>query len=213
MPCTRDGSTSGIGRSGGRNFFRDRLAAASRRKKGDRPPPGSRRTENGLLIPAPPSLRGLAKAPRISPDGGPPPAGERRVGRLRGSRRRHPGLAPRQLPFPRRPGPPSGARNGRTRSNRGSSAAVQARAPRLPGGWVFDSPPATTSARPPPRGGRGIPEGLRPLEDLERPYVAVSADVVVGPDDESARQARSRLRAVGQEHPKGRGSDAVPWSR
>lgn len=44
----------GIGRSGGRNFFRDRLAASSRAKMGNRPSPEPRRTENGLLIPAPP---------------------------------------------------------------------------------------------------------------------------------------------------------------
>lgn len=44
----------GIGRSGGRDFFRNRLAAASGGPKSDRPPPRSRRTENGLLIPAPP---------------------------------------------------------------------------------------------------------------------------------------------------------------
>ena len=55
----------GIGRSGGRNFFRDRLAAASRASQRDRPPPEPRHTENGLLVPAPPSLRGLAKAPRV----------------------------------------------------------------------------------------------------------------------------------------------------
>ena len=54
----------GIGRSDGRNFFRDRLGAYSE-KNGDRPPREPRHTENGVLIPAPPSLRGLASAPRI----------------------------------------------------------------------------------------------------------------------------------------------------
>ena len=39
----------GVGRSGGRDFFRDRVAAASQKTLGDRPPPQeSRHTENGL---------------------------------------------------------------------------------------------------------------------------------------------------------------------
>ncbi len=52
-----------------------------------------------------------------------------------------------------------------------------------------------------------------PSNELERPYVAVSADVVVAPDDESARQAGRRIRLVGAQHPKGRGRDPVPRPR
>ena len=65
----------GIGRSDGRNFFRDRLAHTE--KNGDRPRREPRHTENGVLIPAPPSLRGLASARTIRLTAERPPAGER----------------------------------------------------------------------------------------------------------------------------------------
>ena len=57
----------------------------------------------------------------------------------------------------------------------------------MAGGLGVRSPPAITSARPrrskQPRrtGGAFVPS-----PDLDDPYLAVSADVVVGPDDESA---------------------------
>ena len=78
----------------GRNFFRDRLARLPRPQR-DRPPPETRHTENGLLVPAPPSLRGLAKAPRIVADRRPAPARERRVRRLRAAHGGHSGSAAR----------------------------------------------------------------------------------------------------------------------
>ena len=66
-------------RPGHRSLGRPQLlpgppGSASKDTAGDRPPPEDRRTENGILIPAPPSLRGLAKAPRIAPDGRDAPA-------------------------------------------------------------------------------------------------------------------------------------------
>ena len=60
----------GIGRSGGRAFFRDKLARVENggrnTRDGEKAPPRDRHTENGLLIPAAPSLRHLASAPRIT---------------------------------------------------------------------------------------------------------------------------------------------------
>ena len=79
------------------------------------------------------------------------------------------------------------ARAPRCRS--GSWAAAAARAPRWPGPTGCGSRPTTTSARPPcsrPSRATG-PRSGRPA-DLDRPYVSVSADVVVAEDEAAARE-------------------------
>ena len=99
-------------------------------------------------------------------------------------------------------------------SNRGSSAAAQGRAPRWPGNSVSDSPPATTSA---PATALQAADAYRrafvPSEELDRPYVAVSADVVVAPDDESAKRLAAGYALWVRSIRQGRRGDPVPGPR
>jgi alkanesulfonate monooxygenase SsuD/methylene tetrahydromethanopterin reductase-like flavin-dependent oxidoreductase (luciferase family) len=178
----------GIGRSGGRTFLRDRLAASSNAKKGESSSPESRRTENGLLIPAPPSLRGLAKAPRIaltadllqqenaeSADYG-DLVGDV-LDLLHGSYRSSDGLDPHPVP-----GTGADVEPWILGSSAGESAEIAGRL-----GIRF-----AASYHISPATALGAVEAYRnafvPSQALDRPYVAVSADVVVGPDDESAQR-------------------------
>ena len=49
-----------------------------------------------------------------------------------------------------------------------------------------------------------------PSAELERPYVAVSADVVVGPDDETAHRLATGYAPMGAQHPQRRGGHSFP---
>jgi alkanesulfonate monooxygenase SsuD/methylene tetrahydromethanopterin reductase-like flavin-dependent oxidoreductase (luciferase family) len=177
----------GIGRSGGRNFLRDRLAAASKSARPDRPKPESRHTENGLLIPAPPSLSGLAKAPRIaltsellqqanaeSADYG--RLLEDILGLLSGTYRSDDGLDPHPVP-----GTGADVEPWVLGSSAGESAEVAGRLG-LRFAASYHISPATAL---------GAAEAYRksfvPSRYLSQPYVAVSADVVVAPDLDSAQ--------------------------
>jgi alkanesulfonate monooxygenase SsuD/methylene tetrahydromethanopterin reductase-like flavin-dependent oxidoreductase (luciferase family) len=178
----------GVGRSGGRNFFRDRLAAASKDTGGVRPPPESRRTENGLLIPRPPSLHGLANAPRIklttdllqqrnaeSADYG--ELMQDILAMLHGSYRSPDGLDPHPVP-----GTGAGVEPWILGSSAGESAEVAGRlGVRFAASYHISPATALDAAE-------AYRKAFVPSPELPRPYVAVSADVVVGPDDETAQE-------------------------
>jgi alkanesulfonate monooxygenase SsuD/methylene tetrahydromethanopterin reductase-like flavin-dependent oxidoreductase (luciferase family) len=178
----------GIGRSGGRDFLRDRLAAAARNGAGGNQGVGARRNANGLLIPAPPSLSGLANSPRLAltadllqqPGAESVRYGELLrdvVGLLQGSYRSPDGLDPRP-----RPGAGANVELWVLGSSAGESATVAGQLGLRFAASYHISPSTTIQAIDAYRA------AFSASSDLDRPYVAVSADVVVGPDDESARE-------------------------
>jgi alkanesulfonate monooxygenase SsuD/methylene tetrahydromethanopterin reductase-like flavin-dependent oxidoreductase (luciferase family) len=178
----------GIGRSGGRTFFKDKLghsdgkgASSEQRKREDR------YTDNGLLIPVAPSLRHLAAAPRITltarmlqQEGAQSAEYGTLVGDilglLEGSYRSDDGLDPHPVPG-------TGARVEPwiLGSSPGESAEVAGRLGLRFAASYHISPATALSAA------RAYREAFVPSAELRHPYLAVSADVVVGPDDETAR--------------------------
>jgi alkanesulfonate monooxygenase SsuD/methylene tetrahydromethanopterin reductase-like flavin-dependent oxidoreductase (luciferase family) len=186
----------GIGRSGGRNFLRDRLAAAESRRSSptsDSPEQeqrasAPRHTENGLLIPAPPSLRGLANTGRylltvdlLQQNNAESAEYEELLsdilGLLRGTFRSADGLDPHPVP---------GAGADVEPWVLGSSAGESAEAAGRLGirfAASYHISPATALAAADAYRAAFVPSAA-----LDRPYVAVSADVVVAPDDESAQK-------------------------
>jgi alkanesulfonate monooxygenase SsuD/methylene tetrahydromethanopterin reductase-like flavin-dependent oxidoreductase (luciferase family) len=177
----------GIGRSGGRTFFKDKLERSNGQETGEPAARKDRYTDNGLLIPVAPSLRHLARAPRITltaqmlQQEGAKSAeygGLVRdiLGLLDGTYRSHDGLDPHPVPG-------AGARVEPwiLGSSPGESAEVAGRQGLRFAASYHISPATALSAA------RAYREAFVPSADLERPYLAVSADVVVGPDDETAR--------------------------
>jgi alkanesulfonate monooxygenase SsuD/methylene tetrahydromethanopterin reductase-like flavin-dependent oxidoreductase (luciferase family) len=178
----------GIGRSGGRTFFKDKLERSERQEAGGEPAVRKDRyTDNGLLIPVAPSLRHLAGAPRIKltsqmlqqEDAKSAEYGDLVrdiLGLLDGSYRSNDGLDPHPVPG-------AGARVEPwiLGSSPGESAEVAGRQGLRFAASYHISPATALSAA------RAYREAFVPSADLERPYLAVSADVVVGPDDETAR--------------------------
>jgi alkanesulfonate monooxygenase SsuD/methylene tetrahydromethanopterin reductase-like flavin-dependent oxidoreductase (luciferase family) len=176
----------GVGRSGGRNFLQDRLASSSE-ENGHRPRREPHRTENGVLIPAPPSLRGLASAPRIrltaellqqenaeSADYG--ELIEDILALLQGSYRSSDGLDPHPVPGTR-----AGVEPWILGSSAGESAEVAGRLGVRFAASYHISPATALEAVEQYR------KAFVPSRYLDRPYLAVSADVVVGPDDDRAK--------------------------
>ena len=146
-----------------------------------------RHTDNGLLIPVAPSLRHLAGAPRITltaqmlqqEDAKSADYGDLVrdiLGLLDGSYRSNDGLDPHPVPG-------AGARVEPwiLGSSPGESAEVAGRQGLRFAASYHISPATALSAA------RAYREAFVPSADLEHPYLAVSADVVVGPDDETAR--------------------------
>jgi alkanesulfonate monooxygenase SsuD/methylene tetrahydromethanopterin reductase-like flavin-dependent oxidoreductase (luciferase family) len=180
----------GIGRSGGRTFFKDKLEHSERQVAGGEPAVRKDRyTNNGLLIPVAPSLRHLAGAPRVTltaqmlqqEDAKSAEYGDLVrdiLGLLDGSYRSNDGLDPHPVPG-------AGARVEPwiLGSSPGESAEVAGREGLRFAASYHISPATALSAA------RAYREAFVPSADLERPYLAVSADVVVGPDDETARHA------------------------
>ena len=182
----------GIGRSGGRTFFTEKLGRAEDATVGtdahaEKAPRRDRFAENGLLIPAAPSLRHLAAAPRIaltaemlqqedakSADYG-NLVGDI-LGLLNGSYRSKDDLDPRPIP-----GAGAQVEPWILGSSPGESAAVAGRLGLRFAASYHISPASALDAA------RAYREAFVPSRTLERPYVAVSADVVVAPDDETAR--------------------------
>jgi alkanesulfonate monooxygenase SsuD/methylene tetrahydromethanopterin reductase-like flavin-dependent oxidoreductase (luciferase family) len=182
----------GIGRSGGRDFLRDRLAAADKRKeatpKSERRAPTPRHTENGLLIPAPPSLRGMANTGRYSltvdllqqKNAESADYGDLLsdiLGLLRGTYRSPDGLDPHPVP-----GTGADVEPWVLGSSAGESAEVAGRLG-IRFAASYHISPATALAA-----AEAYRAAFVPSAALDRPYLAVSADVVVAPDDESAQK-------------------------
>jgi alkanesulfonate monooxygenase SsuD/methylene tetrahydromethanopterin reductase-like flavin-dependent oxidoreductase (luciferase family) len=181
----------GIGRSGGRDFLRDRLAAAETREASPAPErraPASRHTENGLLIPAAPSLRGLANAGRylLTVDLLQQKNAESAayadllsdiLGLLHGSYRSPDGLDPHPVP-----GAGADVEPWVLGSSAGESAEVAGRLGIRFAASYHISPATALAAADAYRA------AFVPSATLDRPHVAVSADVVVAPDDESAQK-------------------------
>jgi alkanesulfonate monooxygenase SsuD/methylene tetrahydromethanopterin reductase-like flavin-dependent oxidoreductase (luciferase family) len=182
----------GIGRSGGRNFFKEKLGrvendAERNAQEAEKDPPQDRYADNGLLVPAAPSLRHLASAPRIAltaemlqqDDAKSPEYGdlvEDILGLLHGSYRSKDGLDPHPVP-----GAGAQVEPWILGSSPGESAAVAGRLGLRFAASYHISPASALSAA------RAYRDAFVPSSTLERPYVAVSADVVVAPDDETAR--------------------------
>jgi alkanesulfonate monooxygenase SsuD/methylene tetrahydromethanopterin reductase-like flavin-dependent oxidoreductase (luciferase family) len=184
----------GVGRSGGRNFLRERLAkqAEERPSEGGQPGTSRRRLEasytaNGVLIPAQPSLRAMARSPRIaltsellqqsqaeSPDYG-ELLGDV-LAMLRGTYRLD-GVDPS-------PTPGAGAKPEVwvLGSSAGESAEVAGRLGLRFAASYHITPSTALDAVAAYR------KAFVASCELDKPYVAVSADVVVGRDDESARE-------------------------
>jgi alkanesulfonate monooxygenase SsuD/methylene tetrahydromethanopterin reductase-like flavin-dependent oxidoreductase (luciferase family) len=178
----------GLGRSGGRNFLRDRLAAAAARPgTKERKPRPPARTENGVLIPAAPSLRGLANAGRVTlttdmlqqKDAESADYEELLtdiLGLLRGTYRSPAGLDPHPVP-----GTGADVEPWVLGSSAGESAEAAGRLG-LRFAASYHISPATALAA-----AAAYRAAFVPSPDLAHPYLVVSADVVVAPDDESAR--------------------------
>jgi alkanesulfonate monooxygenase SsuD/methylene tetrahydromethanopterin reductase-like flavin-dependent oxidoreductase (luciferase family) len=178
----------GVGRSGGRDFLRDRLAAASKSTQPKRPAREARYTDNGLLIPAPPPLGQLGRSARyalttdllqqaeaVSAEYG--QLFDDILALLDGSYRSADGLDPHPVP-----GTGANVEPWILGSSAGGSAEVAGRLGISFAASYHISPATSLSAIDAYR------KAFVPSAYLERPYVAVSADVVVAPDDETARK-------------------------
>jgi len=179
----------GLGRSGGRNFMRDREEGRAAAERGPKPPPvGRYYTDNGLLIPERPSLRRLLSAPRIGltsellQQQGAESATYRDlihdiVGLLDGTWRSSAALDPQPVP-----GQGAQVDIWVLGSSAGESAAVAGELGLHFAANYHVSPATVLEAVDAYRA------AFVPSAQLQRPYVAVSADVVVAPDDAQARE-------------------------
>jgi luciferase family oxidoreductase group 1 len=179
----------GVGRSDGRNFLRERLSAASHDSAARNGSPGeAHRTPNGLLIPRRPSLGALATSPRLAlttellqqKAAESAAYGELLrdiVGLLRGSYRSEDGIDPHPMP-----GTGADVEVWVLGSSAGESAAVAGSLGLRFAANYHVSPATVLEAT------EAYRAAFVPSVDLDRPYVIVSADVVVGPDDASAQE-------------------------
>jgi luciferase family oxidoreductase group 1 len=180
----------GLGRSGGRDFFRNSLKGVSEDRPSSIPraDPGRRHTANGLLIPERPSLGHLVHSPRVSLTADLlQQAGARSadygellhdiVGLLHGSYRSADGLDPRPVP-----GQAAAVELWVLGSSAGQSAAVAGELGLRFAANYHVSPATVLEAVDAYR------HAFVPTAELDRPYVAVSADVVVAADDATARE-------------------------
>ena len=186
---------------------------AGRRRRPRRPVVDGR-TPNGLLIP-----------PRFSSGRCSARPGSRcrrtllqlphaRAAELHRAGRRRPRPDRRHLPLAGRRRGPRGARRGRGRCRSGSWAAAAARAPRWPArnGLRFAAnyhvSPATVLEAV-----EGYRAAFRPSAELGRPYVSVSADVVVADDEATARELATGYGLWVRSIRTGRGRHPVPDPR
>jgi alkanesulfonate monooxygenase SsuD/methylene tetrahydromethanopterin reductase-like flavin-dependent oxidoreductase (luciferase family) len=190
----------GVGRSGGRNYLRNRVAGSEgetpARPKSEmatvgarRPPrPQGRMAANGLVIPPRPSLKHLMASPRLRLNGELLQQANAEtadygdlvgdiVGLLRGTYRSEGGLDPGPVP-----GRGAEVEVWILGSSAGQSATVAGQLGLRYAANYHVSPSTVLEAAD------GYRAAFVPSEELERPYVAVSADVVVGPDDATARR-------------------------
>lgn len=180
----------GLGRSGGRTFFKEKLSARQdeARSPGQAAPKRTNRfTENGVLIPTAPSLRHLADAPRLAltsqmlqQDGARTADYAQLVTEILqlvdGTFRSDDGLDPHPVP-----GTGAIVEPWILGSSPGESAALAGRLGLRFAASYHISPSTALEAA------EAYRDAFVPSDELEHPYVAVSADVIVAPDDESAR--------------------------
>jgi alkanesulfonate monooxygenase SsuD/methylene tetrahydromethanopterin reductase-like flavin-dependent oxidoreductase (luciferase family) len=180
----------GLGRSGGRNFLRDRESNGS---NGNDPPRSAgeserRYTDNGLLIPERYSFGRMVKSSRLKLTSELLQQANAEstdyetllreiVGLLHGTFRSAEGLDPHPVP-----GQGAKLEVWVLGSSAGQSAAAAGKLGLRFAANYHVSPATVLEAVDAYR------EAFVPSTDLERPYVAVSADAVVGQDDESARE-------------------------
>jgi luciferase family oxidoreductase group 1 len=181
----------GLGRSGGRDFIRkmlERLASAEQPAPGNGSRPTRSYTASGLLIPERASFAGLARSSRVGltadllqqPGAESPAYGDLVrdiVGLLRGSYRSGDDVDPRPVP-----GQGARVEVWVLGSSAGESAAVAGELGLHFAANYHVSPATVLEAVDAYR------KAFVPSDYLDRPYVAVSADVVVGPDDATARE-------------------------
>jgi alkanesulfonate monooxygenase SsuD/methylene tetrahydromethanopterin reductase-like flavin-dependent oxidoreductase (luciferase family) len=202
----------GIGRSGGRHFLRDRLAdrAGSDAPAPNRKPRPPARVENGLLIPAAPSLRGLANAGRVlltaemlqqknaeSAEYGQLLADI--LALLRGTYRSADDIDPHPVP-----GTGADVQPWVLGSSGGESAEAAGRLG-LRFAASYHIAPATALAA-----AEAYRKAFVPSPDLAEPYLVVSADVVVAPDDETARTLAAGYAPWVRSIRKGEGAPPFP---
>jgi luciferase family oxidoreductase group 1 len=181
----------GLGRSGGRDFIRqmqERFAAGNGRPAAPASGPERSYTASGLLIPERVSPARLASSARVAltadmlqQPGAQTPAYSDLVrdivALLRGSYRSGDGLDPHPVP-----GQGAQVQVWVLGSSAGESAAVAGELG-LPFAANYHVSPATVLEAV-----DAYRKAFVPSAELERPYVAVSADVVVGRDDGAARE-------------------------
>ncbi len=202
----------GIGRSGGRKFFQDyaEKRAGKKPEAASGAAPRDTHTENGVLIPAPPPLGGLSKSPRLTltaellQQDEAVSAGYGQLladilGLLRGTYRSADGLDPHPVP-----GAGADVEPWILGSSAGESAEVAGRLG-LRFAASYHISPATALS-----GIDAYRAAFVPSADLAAPYVAVSADVVVAPDDESARRLAAGYGLWVRSIRKGEGAIAFP---
>jgi alkanesulfonate monooxygenase SsuD/methylene tetrahydromethanopterin reductase-like flavin-dependent oxidoreductase (luciferase family) len=180
----------GLGRSGGRDFVKEKLSrtqGASLSAGQAHPKKTDRFTKNGVLIPAAPSLRHLVDAPRLAltaqmlqQDGARTAEYSELVTEIlqliEGTFRSDHGLDPHPVP-----GTGADVEPWILGSSSGESAALAGqRGLRFAASYHISPSTALEAAE-------AYRDAFAPSKALEHPYLAVSADVVVAPDDESAR--------------------------
>jgi alkanesulfonate monooxygenase SsuD/methylene tetrahydromethanopterin reductase-like flavin-dependent oxidoreductase (luciferase family) len=188
----------GLGRSGGRDFLYRQIERAKAAKsdgtgsvspaRAPKPRAGRRQAANGLLIPEAPSLAALLGSPRIKltadllqQAGAESPVYGQLVrdivGLLQGTYRSPEGLDPHPVP-----GQGAQVEPWVLGSSAGESASVAGELGLHFAANYHVSPATVLEAVDAYRA------AFVPSAELDRPYVAVSADVVVGADDASARE-------------------------
>ncbi len=203
----------GLGRSGGRDFFRkmqEKVAESSPSGATRAAVSGRSYTANGLLIPERYSFGRLGRSPRLalttellqqpgaeSPEY--PEVVRDIVGLLRGSYRSDDGLDPHPVP-----GQGAQVEVWVLGSSAGESASVAGELGLCFAANYHVSPATVLEAVEAYRSAFG------PSRDLDRPYVAVSADVVVGPDDAGARELAAGYGLWVRSIRRGEGAMAFP---
>jgi luciferase family oxidoreductase group 1 len=203
----------GLGRSGGRNFLKrmqEKLAATSPSAPAGEAAPGRSYTANGLLIPERYSFGRLGRSPRVglTADLLQQPGAESPeyadlvrdiVGLIHGSYRSAEGIDPRPVP-----GQGARVEVWVLGSSAGESASVAGDLGLRFAANYHVSPATVLQAV------EAYRSAFVPSPDLHRPYVAVSADVVVGPDDASARERAAGYGLWVRSIRRGEGAIAFP---
>jgi alkanesulfonate monooxygenase SsuD/methylene tetrahydromethanopterin reductase-like flavin-dependent oxidoreductase (luciferase family) len=178
----------GLGRSGDKSFFKKRLARPAPGPDGAPPRPVGDRVVGHVLVPSAPSLRHLADAPRLAltaemlqQEGARASDYTELVdtllGLIDGTYRSAAGLDPHPVP-----GTGATVEPWILGSSAGESAELAGRRGLRFAASYHISPSSALDAA------EAYRQAFIPSSNLDRPYVAVSADVVVAPDDETAER-------------------------